>query len=147
VRVTGAGEIRQRRAGPQMAANTATCLPFPKQRKDRQVSFPAAPAIKKGRLATRVRTSATVTATGPRQGVGFPRPRIGVRVSRGLQSLMPLSTTHELIPAEAPTLADRWMYAQKGQLANSALSQTRGVLLGVLHERKRQLQGMAPSPP
>lgn len=51
------------------------------------------------------------------------------------------------LPAEATTatdamrLADRRMYAQKGQRANSALSQTRGVLLGVLHEREPELDG------
>jgi diguanylate cyclase (GGDEF)-like protein len=57
------------------------------------------------------------------------------------------------LPAEAKTatdslrLADRRMYAQKGQRANSARSQTRGVLLSVLHEREpeldRHLQGVA----
>lgn len=48
---------------------------------------------------------------------------------------------------EALRLADRRMYAQKGHRANSAQSQTRGVLLGVLHEREpeldRHLQGVA----
>ncbi len=52
-----------------------------------------------------------------------------------------------MTPTDALRLADRRMYAQKGQRANSALSQTRGVLLGVLHEREpeldRQLQGVA----
>jgi diguanylate cyclase (GGDEF)-like protein len=57
------------------------------------------------------------------------------------------------VPAEARTpietlrLADRRMYAQKGHRATSAQSQTRGVLLGVLHEREpeldRHLQGVA----
>ena len=57
------------------------------------------------------------------------------------------------LPAEAATptnalrIADRRMYAQKGQRANSALSQTRSVLLGVLREREpeldRRLQGVA----
>jgi diguanylate cyclase (GGDEF)-like protein len=57
------------------------------------------------------------------------------------------------LPAEARTatealrLADRRMYAQKGHRATSAQSQTRGVLLGVLHEREpeldRHLQGVA----
>jgi diguanylate cyclase (GGDEF)-like protein len=40
---------------------------------------------------------------------------------------------------EALRLADRRMYAQKGQRADSARSQTRGVLLRVLHEREPEL--------
>ncbi|HEU5061992.1 MAG TPA: HD domain-containing phosphohydrolase [Solirubrobacterales bacterium] len=58
-----------------------------------------------------------------------------------------------LIPAEVVTasdalrLADRRMYAKKGLRAGSARSQTRGVLLQVLHEREpeleRQLEGVA----
>jgi diguanylate cyclase (GGDEF)-like protein len=57
------------------------------------------------------------------------------------------------IPVEAATatdalrLADRRMYAQKGQRADSARNQTRGVLLRVLHEREpeldRHLDGVA----
>jgi two-component system, cell cycle response regulator len=43
-------------------------------------------------------------------------------------------------PAEALRLADRRMYAQKGQRAGSALSQTRGVLLRVLQEREPELE-------
>ena len=49
------------------------------------------------------------------------------------------------LPVEAATattamrLADRRMYAQKGQRADSARSQTRGVLLRVLHEREPEL--------
>jgi diguanylate cyclase (GGDEF)-like protein len=40
---------------------------------------------------------------------------------------------------EALRLADRRMYAQKGQRADSARSQTRGVLLRVMHEREPTL--------
>ncbi|HEX2393330.1 MAG TPA: HD domain-containing phosphohydrolase [Solirubrobacterales bacterium] len=57
------------------------------------------------------------------------------------------------LPLEAGTataalrLADRRMYAQKGMRADSARSQTRGVLLRVLHEREpeldRHLEGVA----
>jgi two-component system, cell cycle response regulator len=57
------------------------------------------------------------------------------------------------LPVEAGTatdalrLADRRMYAQKGQRADSARNQTRGVLLRVLHEREpeldRHLDGVA----
>jgi len=57
------------------------------------------------------------------------------------------------LPVEAGTttdalrLADRRMYAQKGQRADSARSQARGVLLRVLHEREpeldRHLDGVA----
>jgi diguanylate cyclase (GGDEF)-like protein len=51
-----------------------------------------------------------------------------------------------LIPAEVVTasealrIADRRMYAQKGRRADSAGSQTRGVLLRVLHEREPELE-------
>jgi two-component system, cell cycle response regulator len=50
------------------------------------------------------------------------------------------------IPAEAATatdalrIADRRMYARKGLRADSARSQTRGVLLRVLHEREPELE-------
>jgi two-component system cell cycle response regulator len=51
-----------------------------------------------------------------------------------------------LIPAEVVTasdalrIADRRMYSQKGRRADSASSQTRGVLLRVLHEREPELE-------
>jgi two-component system cell cycle response regulator len=51
-----------------------------------------------------------------------------------------------LIPVEVVTasdalrLADRRMYSQKGRRADSASSQTRGVLLRVLHEREPELE-------
>jgi two-component system cell cycle response regulator len=51
-----------------------------------------------------------------------------------------------LIPVEVVTateglrLADRRMYAKKGRRADSARSQTRGVLLRVLHEREPELE-------
>jgi len=57
------------------------------------------------------------------------------------------------LPAEAPTptealrLADRRMYMEKGQRADSALSQARSVLLGLLRERQpdhdRHVDGVA----
>jgi two-component system cell cycle response regulator len=50
-------------------------------------------------------------------------------------------------PTEALRIADRRMYGQKGQRAASAVSQARGVLLRVLHEREpeldRHLDGVA----
>jgi two-component system cell cycle response regulator len=50
-------------------------------------------------------------------------------------------------PSDALRIADRRMYAKKGLRAGSARSQTRGVLLRVLHEREpeleRQLEGVA----
>ena len=51
-----------------------------------------------------------------------------------------------LIPVECVTasdalrIADRRMYSQKGRRADSASSQTRGVLLRVLHEREPELE-------
>jgi len=41
---------------------------------------------------------------------------------------------------DALRVADRRMYSQKGQRADSASSQTRGVLLRVLHEREPELE-------
>jgi two-component system, cell cycle response regulator len=43
-------------------------------------------------------------------------------------------------PTEALRVADRRMYAQKGHRAGSAMSQARGVLLRVLHEREPELE-------
>jgi diguanylate cyclase (GGDEF)-like protein len=43
-------------------------------------------------------------------------------------------------PTDALRLADRRMYAKKGRRADSARSQTRGVLLSVLHEREPELE-------
>lgn len=43
-------------------------------------------------------------------------------------------------PSDALRLADRRMYAKKGRRADSARSQTRSVLLSVLHEREPHLQ-------
>jgi two-component system, cell cycle response regulator len=43
-------------------------------------------------------------------------------------------------PTEALRIADRRMYARKGRRADSARSQTRGVLLRVLHEREPELE-------
>jgi HD-GYP domain-containing protein (c-di-GMP phosphodiesterase class II) len=57
---------------------------------------------------------------------------------------LPAETTSA---TDALRLADRRMYAQKGTRADSARSQTRGVLLRVLHEREpeldRHLDGVA----
>ena len=43
-------------------------------------------------------------------------------------------------PTDALRVADRRMYAKKGRRADSARSQTRGVLLRVLHEREPELE-------
>lgn len=43
-------------------------------------------------------------------------------------------------PTEALRIADRRMYARKGRRADSARSQTRGVLLRALHEREPELE-------
>jgi diguanylate cyclase (GGDEF)-like protein len=45
-----------------------------------------------------------------------------------------------LTASEALRIADRRMYSQKGRRADSASSQTRGVLLRVLHEREPELE-------
>ncbi|HEX7245060.1 MAG TPA: HD domain-containing phosphohydrolase [Solirubrobacterales bacterium] len=70
-------------------------------------------------------------------------PSFTIRASWGMALLPAEATT----PKEALKTADRRMYTQKGQRADSALSQTRGVLLGVLREREpdldRRLGGVA----
>ena len=70
-------------------------------------------------------------------------PSFTIRSSWGMTLLPAEAST----PKEALKTADRRMYTQKGQRADSALSQTRGVLLGVLREREpdldRRLGGVA----
>jgi diguanylate cyclase (GGDEF)-like protein len=70
-------------------------------------------------------------------------PSFAIRASWGMAHLPDEAAT----PKDALKTADRRMYTQKGQRADSALSQTRGVLLGVLREREpdldRRLGGVA----
>jgi two-component system cell cycle response regulator len=71
-------------------------------------------------------------------GSGF-----SIRASWGMVQI----PAEALTPTDALRLADRRMYAKKGRRADSARSQTRGVLLRVLHEREpeldRHLDGVA----
>jgi two-component system, cell cycle response regulator len=70
----------------------------------------------------------------------------GALTERGKGFSIGASWGKVLIPAEvvSPTdalrLADRRMYAKKGRRADSARSQTRSVLLSVLHEREPELE-------
>jgi diguanylate cyclase (GGDEF)-like protein len=70
-------------------------------------------------------------------------PGFAISASSGVVLLPAEATT----PTEALRLADRRMYMEKGQRADSALSQTRGVLLGLLREREpdhdRHVDGVA----
>jgi len=70
-------------------------------------------------------------------------PSFSIKASWGMVRLPSEAQT----PKDALLTADRRMYAQKGQRADSALSQTRGVLLGMLREREpgldRHLGGVA----
>ncbi|MFL5901492.1 MAG: HD domain-containing phosphohydrolase [Solirubrobacterales bacterium] len=59
-------------------------------------------------------------------------PSFSIRASWGRVELPSEAQT----PADALRIADRRMYTQKGQRTDSALSQTRGVLLGLLRERE-----------
>jgi diguanylate cyclase (GGDEF)-like protein len=72
------------------------------------------------------------------QGSGF-----SIRACWGMVRLPAEADT----PTEALRVADRRMYTRKGQRASSAVSQARGVLLRVLHEREpeldRHLDGVA----
>ena len=70
-------------------------------------------------------------------------PSFSITASWGMARLPEEAET----PREALQIADRRMYTQKSQRADSALSQTRGVLLGMLREREpaldRHLGGVA----
>jgi diguanylate cyclase (GGDEF)-like protein len=70
-------------------------------------------------------------------------PSFSIKASWGMVHLPSEAQT----PKDALLIADRRMYTQKGQRADSALSQARGVLLGVLREREpaldRHLGGVA----
>jgi two-component system, cell cycle response regulator len=70
-------------------------------------------------------------------------PSFSITASWGMVQLPEEAGT----PGDALRVADRRMYTQKGQRADSALSQTRGVLLGLLREREpeldRRLSGVA----
>jgi diguanylate cyclase (GGDEF)-like protein len=59
-------------------------------------------------------------------------PSFSIRASWGKVEL----PTEAQTVADALRIADRRMYTQKGQRTDSALSQTRGVLLGLLRERE-----------
>jgi diguanylate cyclase (GGDEF)-like protein len=62
-------------------------------------------------------------------------PSFSITASWGMAQLPEEAQT----PGDALRIADRRMYTQKGQRADSALSQTRGVLLGLLREREPEL--------
>ena len=62
-------------------------------------------------------------------------PSFAIKASWGAVRLPSEAQT----PKDALLIADRRMYTQKGQRADSALSQTRGVLLGLLREREPEL--------
>jgi diguanylate cyclase (GGDEF)-like protein len=62
-------------------------------------------------------------------------PSFAIKASWGMVQLPGEART----PKDALQIADRRMYMQKGQRADSALSQARGVLLGVLREREPEL--------
>jgi two-component system cell cycle response regulator len=62
-------------------------------------------------------------------------PSFTITASWGMAQLPDEAQT----PGDALRIADRRMYTQKGQRADSALSQTRGVLLGLLREREPEL--------
>jgi len=62
-------------------------------------------------------------------------PSFSIKASWGMVRLPEEAQT----PKDALLIADRRMYTQKGQRADSALSQARGVLLGMLREREPEL--------
>ncbi len=76
------------------------------------------------------------TAVGAAEAALSERgPSFSITASWGMVRLPEEAQT----PKEALQIADRRMYTQKGQRADSALSQTRGVLLGMLRERQPEL--------
>jgi diguanylate cyclase (GGDEF)-like protein len=94
-----------------------------------------------------------LASTGKLSGEAICRAAEGALSDRGRGFSIGASWGKVLIPVEVVTatdalrLADKRMYAKKGMRAGSAQSQTRGVLLRVLHEREpdleRHLDGVA----
>jgi diguanylate cyclase (GGDEF)-like protein len=92
-------------------------------------------------------------STGERKADAIVRAAEAALCEKGPSFSIKASWGMVLLPGEARTakdallIADRRMYTQKGQRADSALSQARGVLLGVLREREpaldRHLGGVA----
>jgi diguanylate cyclase (GGDEF)-like protein len=83
-------------------------------------------------LASTEKVKAETIVSAARAALSDRGPGFAIDASSGVVLLPGEAAT----PAEALRLADRRMYMEKGHRADSALSQTRGVLLGLLRERE-----------
>ncbi len=86
-------------------------------------------------LAPTDRVKASVVVKAAEAALSDRGPSFSITASWGMVQLPAEAQT----PGDALRIADRRMYTQKGQRADSALSQTRGVLLGLLREREPEL--------
>ena len=108
-----ASKPRSRRGGPRIASVATSS------------ASSSRPAERKADAIVRA-AEASLCETGP---------SFSIKASWGMVLLPSEAQT----PKDALLIADRRMYTQKGQRADSALSQARGVLLGVLREREPEL--------
>jgi two-component system, cell cycle response regulator len=94
-------------------------------------------------LAPTERVKAETIVSAANAALSDRGPGFSISASSGVVLLSAEAAT----ATEALRLADRRMYMEKGQRADSALSQTRGVLLGLLREREpnhdRHVDGIA----
>jgi diguanylate cyclase (GGDEF)-like protein len=86
-------------------------------------------------LASTERLKAEAIVSAARAALSEQGPGFSISASCGVIRLPAEAET----PTEALRLADRRMYMEKGQRADSALSQARNVLLGLLREREPEL--------
>jgi two-component system cell cycle response regulator len=87
-------------------------------------------------LAATQALSAEAICTAAEQALSERGKGFTITASWG-KVLIPVEVT---TPTDALRVADRRMYAKKGRRADSARSQTRGVLLRMLHEREPELE-------
>lgn len=86
-------------------------------------------------LASTERIKADAIVSAAQAALSDRGPGFSISASCGVVRLPAEAQT----PTEALRLADRRMYMEKGQRADSALSQARNVLLGLLREREPEL--------
>jgi diguanylate cyclase (GGDEF)-like protein len=94
-------------------------------------------------LASTENVKAETIVSAAQAALSEPGPGFSITASCGVVRLPAEAST----PTDALRLADRRMYMEKGQRADSALSQARSVLLGLLREREpdhdRHVDGVA----
>lgn len=120
-----AGDDLLRRLGKQLAASVAPYGRGYRLGGDEFCILAATRALPAEEICEAAEEALTDRGTGFSIGASWGKVLIPVEV---------------VTPTDALRLADRRMYAKKGRRADSARSQTRGVLLRVLHEREPELE-------